>query len=175
MVDAFFNLLGKELQLETKARHALNALMSNIYSSRVLELASDIHHIGDLVPNGAGPIGQSKKVSKLCGSEIELSLQLDVAREKVVAFAIHPKACALGQASAAVLSQHIIGADVKEVQNARDELRAMLKENGKHPEGRFWELRYLEAVADYPPRHTSTLLAWEAALDAIEKAKTYEI
>ena len=46
----------------------------------------------------------------------------------------------------------------------------MLKEGGPPPEGRFWELRHLEPVADYPPRHASTLLAFEAAVAAIDEA-----
>lgn len=142
----------------------------SIYSSRVLELSTDIYHIGELVENGNGPKGYSKKVSKICGSIIEVWLQLDEEKKHINAFAINPKACALGQASAAILSHHIIGAPIEEVQKARDAFYAMLKQNGPFPEGRFWELRYLEAVADYPPRHQSTLLVWEASLAAINDA-----
>jgi NifU-like protein involved in Fe-S cluster formation len=86
----------------------------------------------------------------------------------VSGFAIDPKACALGQASAAVLASGILGATPAEVREARDSLAAMLKAGGAPPQGRFWELRYLQPVADYPPRHTSTLLAFEAAVAAIE-------
>lgn len=135
-----------------------------------MELASDIHFIGDLSSNGAGPIGRAIKTSKICGSQIELELQLDESREKIVAFAIKPKACALGQASAAILSHHIIGAKTDEVIKARDDLLLMLKEGGAFPSGRFWEQRYLEGVIDYPARHASTMLAWEAAVSAIEMA-----
>lgn len=136
-----------------------------------MELASDIHFIGDLSPIGKGPIGKAIKTSKICGSQIELQIQLDEACEKIVAFAINPKACALGQASAAILSHHIIGAKVAEVMTARDDLRNMLKESGAFPTGRFWEQRYLEGVITYAPRHASTMLAWEAAVNAIESAK----
>ena len=59
---------------------------------------------------------------------------------------------------------------VEEIVAARDSLKAMIKEGGPPPEGRFWELRHLEGVRDYPPRHTSTMLAFEAAVAAIEQA-----
>ena len=81
-----------------------------------------------------------------------------------------PKACALGQAATSILAEHAVGATVLEIRAARDALRAMLKDGAPPPEGRFWELRHLEPVADYPPRHVSTLLAFEAAVAAIDAA-----
>jgi NifU-like protein involved in Fe-S cluster formation len=80
------------------------------------------------------------------------------------------KACALGQASAAVLGEHVIGASVEELKTARDALKAMLKAGGSPPEGRFADLKVLAVVADYPPRHASTMLAFEAVVEAAERA-----
>lgn len=165
-----FNLADGSQQLGLCLLNCYLGIMSDIYSSRIMELASDIHFIGELSPIGDGPIGKALKTSKICGSQIELELQLDEAREKIVAFAISPKACALGQASAAILSHHIVGAKTEEIILARDDLRKMLKEDGDFPNGRFWEQRYLEGVIDYPARHASTMLAWEAAVSAIEAA-----
>jgi NifU-like protein involved in Fe-S cluster formation len=139
--------------------------MSNdLYSGRVLELAAMIPHVGSL----ADPGGQALKVSRLCGSEVSVDVMMD--GDLVSAFAIEPKACALGQASASVLARNIIGLGRAEIAKARDQLKAMLKDNGPPPDGFFWELRYLQGVADYPPRHTSVLLAFEAALAAIDQA-----
>jgi NifU-like protein involved in Fe-S cluster formation len=90
--------------------------------------------------------------------------------QTVTDIAIEPKACALGQASASVLARNIIGVSRDEVARTRDIFRAMLKEKGAPPDNAFWELRYLQAVADYPPRHASTLLAFDAALEAIDSA-----
>lgn len=136
----------------------------DLYSGRVLELAATIPNVGTLT----APQGRALKLSRLCGSTVSVDVNMD--GETVVAFAIEPKACALGQASASILSQNIIGRTRAEIADAHDQFRAMLKERGPPPTGPFWELRYLEAVADYPPRHTSTLLAFEAALAAIDLA-----
>ena len=137
-------------------------MSSDIYSNRVLELAAGIAHVGRL----NAPDGTAHRVSRLCGSEVTVDVRLS--NGVVSGFAIDPKACALGQASAAVLASGILGATPAEVREARDSLAAMLKAGGAPPQGRFWELRYLQPVADYPPRHTSTLLAFEAAVAAIE-------
>ena len=45
----------------------------------------------------------------------------------------------------------------------------LAKENGPPPEGRFAELRYLEPVRDYKARHASTLLTFDAVVDAIDQ------
>jgi NifU-like protein involved in Fe-S cluster formation len=116
----------------------------------------------------AAPQGSSEKVSKLCGSRVVVDVVLQDGQ--VVDFAQDVKACALGQASAAVLGTHVIGARVSELEGARDALKAMLKQGGPPPEGRFADLKVLEVVRDYPPRHTSTLLAFEAVVEAAHRA-----
>ena len=145
---------------------AMFQAMSELYHNRVLELAADIQHVGDLTD----PDGSVLKVSRVCGSTVKVDLKLDEAGARIMAIAVDPKACALGQAATSILTEHAIGATIEEVITARDALKDMLKGNGPPPEGRFWELRHLEPVADYPPRHTSTLLAFEAAVAAIEEA-----
>ncbi|MEJ0023907.1 MAG: iron-sulfur cluster assembly scaffold protein [Alphaproteobacteria bacterium] len=139
--------------------------MDGLYHSRVLELAADISHVGRL----AQPMGSSTKVSRVCGSVVTVDLNLKDGRISDLGMAV--EACALGQAAAAVLAAHAIGASVEEVTAARDGLKAMIKDGASPPEGRFWELRHLEGVRDYPPRHASTMLAFEAAVAAIEQAQ----
>ena len=139
-------------------------MIDDLYSAKILRLVANIPHAGRL----AAPDATSEKTSKLCGSKITVDVALSDGR--VSDFAQEVRACALGQASAAVLGANIIGADVSEIEVARDALRAMLKTNGPAPQGRFSELGVLEAVKDYPARHASTLLAFEAALDAVRKA-----
>jgi len=139
--------------------------MEDLYHPRVLELAADIPHLGRLDQ----PDGAATKVSRVCGSVVTVELKLKDG--KISDIAVHPKACALGQAATGVLALHAIGATPSEVREARDALRAMLKEGGEPPAGRFWELRHLQGVRDYPPRHTSTMLAFDAAVDALEQAK----
>jgi NifU-like protein involved in Fe-S cluster formation len=139
-------------------------MSTDIYSGRVLELAAQIPHLGSL----PDPQGRARKVSRLCGSDV--GVDIIMTGNIVSDFAIEPKACALGQASSSILARNIIGVGRDEIAYARDSLRAMLKEGGQPPIGPFWELRYLEAVADYPPRHTSVMLAFDAALEAIDQA-----
>lgn len=138
--------------------------MDDLYHGRILELASEIPHVGRL----DAPDGAATKVSRVCGSVV--SVELKLVEGKVSEIAVHPKACALGQAATAVLAMNAIGATPAEIRAARDGLRAMLKEGAAPPQGRFWELRYLEGVRAYPARHASTMLAFDAAVDASEQA-----
>lgn len=138
--------------------------MDDLYHSRILELAANIPHLGRL----EAPDGVATKVSRICGSVVTVELKL---RDGAVSeIAVHPKACALGQAATSVLAMHAIGASPAEIGAARDSLRAMLKEGAAPPGGRFWELRHLEGVKDYPARHTSTMLAFDAAVEALAQA-----
>ncbi|MEO0883650.1 MAG: iron-sulfur cluster assembly scaffold protein [Pseudomonadota bacterium] len=142
--------------------------MTDLYHNRVLELAANIPNLAPL-PDAEARV---EKVSRVCGSTVEVSLNLNQAGTHIDTISVNPKACALGQAATAILSEHAPGASIDDIVAARDALRAMLKEGAEPPSGRFWELRHLKGVADYPPRHTSTLLAFEAAVAAINEALT---
>ncbi|MAK59934.1 MAG: iron-sulfur cluster assembly scaffold protein [Ponticaulis sp.] len=143
-------------------------MANDLYHNRVLELAADIPNIGEL----SAPDGKAHKVSRVCGSEVWVEVSLSDDGETITEIAVQSKACALGAATLSVLSEHAVGARTIEVIEARDALRAMLKEGSEPPQGRFWELRHLAGVKDYPQRHQSTLLAFEAAVAAIEDAKS---
>ena len=139
--------------------------MDDLYHPRILELAAAIPNVGRL----DAPDGASTKVSRVCGSVVSVELKL---KDGLVSeIAVHPKACALGQAATAVLAMHGVGATPQEIIDARNGLRAMLKEKASPPSGRFWELRHLEGVREYPPRHASTMLAFDAAVEALEQAR----
>lgn len=140
-------------------------MIDDLYSARILMLAANLPHAGRL----ATPEGTGERVAKLCGSRATVDVMLDEAG-RVAEFAQDVKACALGQAAAGVLGQHVIGASVTEVAEARDSMSAMLKAGGEGPTGRFEDLRVLKQVADYPARHASTLVAVEATLDAVNAA-----
>jgi NifU-like protein involved in Fe-S cluster formation len=139
-------------------------MIDDLYSAKILKLAANMPRAGRL----AAPDASAEKVSKLCGSKIVVDVKVEDGR--VSDFAQDVKACALGQAAAAVLGEHVVGASLPEIEMARDALRAMLKADGPPPEGRFSELSVLAPVKDYPARHTSTLLAFEAAAEAVRKA-----
>ncbi len=139
-------------------------MIDDLYSAKVLALAANMPRAGRL----ARPGGSAERISRLCGSRIIVDL---VMKGGVVAdFAQDVRACALGQAAAAVLGANVIGASPYEIEMARDALRAMLKTGAPPPKGRFSDLAVLEPVKDYPPRHASTLLAFEAAAEACAQA-----
>jgi NifU-like protein involved in Fe-S cluster formation len=139
-------------------------MIDDLYSAAILRLAANLPRIGRL----AAPDGTAEKVAKLCGSRIVVDVTLKDGA--IVDFAQEVKACALGQAAAAVLGAHVIGATPEEIEMARDSFRAMLKTGGPPPTGRFSDLAMLEPVKDYPPRHASTLLAFEATAEACRLA-----
>ena len=139
-------------------------MIDDLYSARLLQLAADVPRIGRL----DAPDAHAERSSKLCGSRVAVDVK--VADGAVTDFAQQVQACALGQASAAVLGDAVIGARVEEIEAARDALRAMLQQGGAPPEGRFATLAALAPVRDYPARHASTLLAFDAAAAAAREA-----
>jgi NifU-like protein involved in Fe-S cluster formation len=139
-------------------------MIDDLYSAKILGLAANMPRSGRL----AAPDASSEKVAKLCGSRVVVDVKMD--GDRVVDFAQDVKACALGQAAASVLGEHVIGATVGEIEVARDAFRAMLKTGGPPPTGRFADLAMLEPVKDYAPRHASTLLAFEATVEAVRQA-----
>ena len=135
-----------------------------LYSTRILALAADIPHLGRL-PH---PQGTARRRSPLCGSTV--TADVVVKGGKITDFAQDVKACALGQASAAILGQAVIGRSLPELQSARDALLAMLKDGGSVPPAPFGGYETLLPARDYKNRHASILLALEAACEAMEAA-----
>jgi NifU-like protein involved in Fe-S cluster formation len=139
-------------------------MIDDLYSAKLLALAANLPRLGRL----AAPDASVEKISKLCGSRVLVDVKVQDGR--VADFAQEVKACALGQASAAVLGAHVIGASLPELETARSGLKAMLKEGAAPPQGRFAELSILAPVRDYPARHASTMLAFEAVTQAVKDA-----
>jgi NifU-like protein involved in Fe-S cluster formation len=137
--------------------------MDDIYNSKILEFAGNITRSGSLPDADA----TSEKHSKLCGSKVRVYLKLDEGR--VSDFAHEVRACALGQASSAIMALHVVGATSEEVRQARSDMIAMLKEGGDGPVGRFEDMRYLKPVKDYKARHPSTMLTFDAVVDALDQ------
>ena len=138
-------------------------MFDDLYNTDILTLSASLKN-----EQLDGPDGTSRKVSKLCGSWVEIDVNMD--GDIVSEAALRVQACALGQSSAAILQQGIIGASLDDIIQARDALREMLKTDGEAPKGRFEKLALLKAVKAYPARHTSTLLAFEAAVEAVGMA-----
>lgn len=131
-----------------------------LYSGRILQLAAAIPHLGRLPEPG----GSAKKRSPLCGSTVTVDLVMRDGR--VAEFAQDVKACALGQASAAILGNVVLGRSLAELETARDALSAMLKDGGPVPAAPFDGYEVLLPARDYKNRHASILLALEATCAA---------
>lgn len=136
-------------------------MIDDIYNSKILAFAGNIGRLGRL----ENPDASATAHSKLCGSTVTVDLQM---KDGVVTdFAHVVKACALGQASSSIMAQHVVGSTAEELRAVREVMLRMLKENGAPPEGRFEDLKYLEPVRDYKARHASTMLTFDAVVDAI--------
>ena len=140
-------------------------MMDDIYNSRILEFAGNIPRIGTL-PDADAEAGAH---SRLCGSRVKVYLKLD--GDTVSDFAHEVKACALGQASSSIMASHVVGATADELRAVREVMRKMLGENGPPPAGRFEDLKYLEPVRDYKARHASTMLTFDAVVEAVGKVE----
>jgi NifU-like protein involved in Fe-S cluster formation len=88
---------------------------------------------------------------------------------KVTDFAHEVRACALGQASSSVMARQVVGSSAQELRDVRTAMRKMLKENGPPPRGKWSDLKVLEPVRNYHARHASTMLTFDAVVDAIEQ------
>jgi NifU-like protein involved in Fe-S cluster formation len=138
-------------------------MLNDVYNAKILELAGNIPCIGRL----AAPDASATAHSKLCGSTVTVDLKMD--GDTVTDFAHVVKACALGQASSSIMARHVVGARADELRALRETVRKMLKENGAPPDGRWADIRVLEPVRDYKARHASTLLTFDAVVDAINQ------
>ena len=87
----------------------------------------------------------------------------------VADFAHDVKACALGQASSSIMARHVVGAKPDELRALRETMRKMLKENGPPPDGKWADIAVLEPVRDYKARHASTMLTFDAVVDALDQ------
>jgi NifU-like protein involved in Fe-S cluster formation len=138
-------------------------MLNDIYNRRILELAAGIPRLGRLPQ----PDASATAHSKLCGSTVTVDLAMD--GDLVSDFAHDVKACALGQASSSIMASHVVGASARELREVRDVMRTMLKEGGPPPSGRWSDLAVLEPVRDYKARHASTLLTFDAVVDALDQ------
>lgn len=148
----------------------ITPMFTDLYNTDILALTAMLKN-----ERLESPDGTARKVSKLCGSWLEIDVMIK--DDKVADVALRVQACALGQASAAILKENIIGASFEEIKAARHALYAMLKEGGDPDTlfsdgSRFEKLKLLSGVKAYPARHTSTMLAVDAAVEVFNMIST---
>jgi NifU-like protein involved in Fe-S cluster formation len=142
--------------------YIFSVMLNEVYNKRIIELAGNIPRIGRLPT----PDATATAHSRLCGSTVTVDLKME--GDTVADFAHEVKACALGQASSSIMARHVIGAKADELRALREKVRKMLKENGEPPrDGKWADIAVLEPVRDYKARHASTMLTFDAVVDAI--------
>jgi NifU-like protein involved in Fe-S cluster formation len=142
--------------------------LTELYSDKILEIAGNALQPARL----DAPDGTARKVSKVCGSIIEVDVA--VADGVITGYGHTVSACALGQTSAAIVAREVVGTRVEDFVALRSQMQDMLKNGGTPPDGKWSDLRYLEAVREYPARHASTLLVFDAVVEALQKAKSVQ-
>lgn len=145
-------------------------MINEVYNRKILEFAADIPRLQRL----DAPDATATAISRLCGSKVTIDLK--VADGKVSDFGQEVKACALGQASSSIMARHVVGSTPEELRALRGRMYAMLKEGGEPPAGKWQDFEALLPVRDFKARHASTLLTFDAVVDALDqieaKAKT---
>ena len=137
--------------------------LSDLYSESILEIAANPPPAARL----ADPDASARKVSRICGSVIEVDVR--VRDGVIVAYGHDVSACALGQTSAAIVAREIVGTPAEEFRALRAAMIEMLKADGPPPTGKWADLRFLEPVREYKPRHASTLLVFDAVVEALDR------
>ena len=143
-------------------------MINEIYNRQILGFAADIPRLQRL----AAPDATAVAISRLCGSKVTV----DVAMKEglVTDFGQEVKACALGQASSSIMARHVVGSTPEELRSVRDQMYKMLKEEGPAPTGKWAELEALLPVRDFKARHASTLLTFDAVVDAVGQIEARE-
>jgi NifU-like protein involved in Fe-S cluster formation len=138
-------------------------MLNDVYNAKILDLAGNIPRLGRL----EAPDASATAHSKLCGSTVTVDLKMN--GPVVTDFAHDVKACALGQASSSIMARHVLGSSPGELRELRETVRKMLKESGPPPSGKWADIAVLEPVRDYKARHASTLLTFDAVVDAVNQ------
>jgi NifU-like protein involved in Fe-S cluster formation len=139
-------------------------MSATLYSMDVLRLAASIPHHERL----AAPMGSAERRSPVCGSRVAVDVTLDI-DGRIVELGQEVRACALGQASAALMGQHAIGRSAAELVAARDALVAFLAGERDDP-GDWPGLDLFAAARAYKARHASIRLPFEAIAEAAIQA-----
>jgi NifU-like protein involved in Fe-S cluster formation len=140
-------------------------MINDIYNRKILGFAADIPRLQRL----SAPDATAVAHSRLCGSKVTVDVNME--NGVVSDFGHEVKACALGQASSSIMARHVVGSSPEELRSVRDQMYRMLKEEGPAPSGKWADLEALLPVRDFKARHASTLLTFDAVVDAVNQAE----
>ena len=143
----------------------IQAMNAPLYNTEILRLAASIPYQERL----AEPMGTSEKRSPICGSRVTVDINLDD-HGRVAEIGMLVRACALGQASSALLAKNALGKSAEELASARDALTAWLA--GERDTPPDWPgLEVFTPALPMTARHPSIRLAFEAAAEAAAAAQ----
>jgi NifU-like protein involved in Fe-S cluster formation len=130
-----------------------------LYNREILRLAASTASLQRLDE----PDATAEKRSPLCGSRVTIDLALSDGR--VAAVGADVRACAFGQASAALLANGIVGQSAEDLSDAREALQEYLAGRRDNP-GHWPGLAVFDRARAHPGRHAAILLPFDAATEA---------
>ena len=134
-----------------------------LYSLEILRLATSLPHNDTL----EAPAASATCRAPVCGSEMTVDVALDNSNH-ISGLAIRAKACALGQASAAVLRDKAMGHTAAQIRTVSDSLKTALQQGSGDL---AWpELEPFRYASDFPARHGAIMLPFDTLIAALEKA-----
>ena len=136
----------------------------DLYNKQILRHAASIPRVGRL----AAPDASATAQSRLCGSRITIDLRLD--GDVIIDYAHEIKACVIGKAVASVVAKIVVGRTIVEVDEGAEILSAILRDKTLPPPGPWADLEPFLPVADFPGRHGSALLPFQALQRALAEA-----
>lgn len=140
-----------------------------LYNNQILRLAASIPFHERL----QDPMASVEKRSPVCGSRVTVDVDLD-ADGRVRAIGMVVRACALGQASAALMGAHAVGRTLAELETARAELTAWLA--GERETAPDWPgLEIFAPALPHSARHPSIRLGFEAVAEAAAQASRVRV
>lgn len=161
------NIKGDGLQVQFCQGHDIaitGRKMKELYSRDIMAFAANIPCVGRL----SAPAGQGMAHSRLCGSRISVSLNMD--GEVVGEYAQEVRACLVGQAAAAIVGHNIIGSSRREIADIRERVRLMLEEGCEAPDGKWSDFALLAPVRKYKSRYSTVLIVFDAVIEAMDMA-----
>ena len=135
---------------------------SRLYTPDILALAVSLARF----PLDPGLPFHGEARSRTCGSMLELGLSLDEV-DRISGLGLHVRACAVGQAAAAIFAADATGRSADEIDAAADAVENWLAGEGGQPSWRG--IKTLVPARDYPARHGAILLPWKAAQAVLGK------
>ncbi|MFQ5346296.1 MAG: iron-sulfur cluster assembly scaffold protein [Rhodothalassiaceae bacterium] len=136
--------------------------LTALYNNRILRLATQIPFTERL----ADPDVTVSRTSRICGSRLVLDARFEGPR--IARLGLEVKACALGQATTALVAPRLIGSVRADIEPVARAFAFMIREGGPVPEPPWDDLGIFLPVRDHPSRHGSVMLIFDAALAAFD-------